>query len=262
MMGLLTPTKICYTYVIRVMMGNTQSYIQEHLPLVVIKQPLFLVLILLWLLILIFSKTKIKIQELFMVFGLILLSLISARHLTFFYSICLFYIALIINRFFNDKKDKTFYIFDSIIIKSKIIVFCLTLLVLVCSYSRFNYNYGKSYVDIKEYPVGAVKYIKNNLNINNLRIYNDYNVGSYLLFNDIPVFIDSRCDLYLKEFNGKFSIDNDYINIDTKYNIIFNNYDISYVLINKNDLLYYFMCLDNKSEEIYSDKYFALFKYS
>ena len=33
-----------------------------------------------------------------------------------------------------------------------------------------------------------------------MKIYNEYNYGSYLLFRGIPVFIDSRCDLYTKEY--------------------------------------------------------------
>ena len=38
-----------------------------------------------------------------------------------------------------------------------------------------------------------------NINVDEMRIFNEYNFGSYLLLNDIPVFIDSRADLYTKE---------------------------------------------------------------
>lgn len=64
-----------------------------------------------------------------------------------------------------------------------------------------------SYVDDKSYPVSASNYIINDLipkvGVEKLRLYNEYNYGSYLLFRGIPVFIDSRADLYAPEFNGK-----------------------------------------------------------
>ena len=45
------------------------------------------------------------------------------------------------------------------------------------------------------------KYIKNNLEYEKIRIFNSYNNGSYLMLNNIPVFIDSRLDVYCSEFN-------------------------------------------------------------
>lgn len=36
-----------------------------------------------------------------------------------------------------------------------------------------------------------------------MKIYNEYNYGSYLLFRGIPVFVDSRADLYTPQFNGE-----------------------------------------------------------
>ena len=41
------------------------------------------------------------------------------------------------------------------------------------------------------------------MNVNSIKLFNEYNYGSYLLFEGIPVFIDSRADLYAPEFSGK-----------------------------------------------------------
>ena len=38
--------------------------------------------------------------------------------------------------------------------------------------------------------------------MSSMRLFNEYNYGSYLLYEGIPVFIDSRADLYAPEFNG------------------------------------------------------------
>ena len=65
----------------------------------------------------------------------------------------------------------------------------------------------EEYIYSSEYPVDAVNWIKQNLDISKLKIYNEYNYGSYLIYQDIPVFIDSRADLYAPEFNNKNNID-------------------------------------------------------
>ena len=78
-----------------------------------------------------------------------------------------------------------------------------------------------------------------------MKIYNEYNYGSYLLFRGIPVFVDSRADLYTLQFNGEKNDDgkyegkdifSDYINtsnIGVYYENKFEEYDITHVLIRK-----------------------------
>ena len=78
---------------------------------------------------------------------------------------------------------------------------------------------------------------ENNINIEDVRLYNEYNYGSYLLFKGIPVFIDSRCDLYAPEYNGGRDIFMDFINsssLDIWFEDIFEKYDITHVILYKN----------------------------
>ena len=80
------------------------------------------------------------------------------------------------------------------------------------------------------------------------------------MFNDIPIFIDSRCDLYLKEFNGKdVNIIYDGANIISNYDKIVNKYKFEYALINKNYVIYEIIKRTNV-DIVYEDKYFVLFK--
>ena len=58
------------------------------------------------------------------------------------------------------------------------------------------------FIDQSSYPIKAADYILENLEIDKIKLYNEYNYGSYLLYRGIPVFIDSRADLYTPEFNG------------------------------------------------------------
>ena len=92
------------------------------------------------------------------------------------------------------------------------------------------------------YPVEMSDFIlqyfeENNIDIKNVRLYNEYNYGSYLLYRGIPVFIDSRCDLYAPEYNGGRDIFMDFMkssNLDIWFEDIFDKYEINYVILYKN----------------------------
>ena len=80
--GLLTPLgDTPYTYIIKTMMGNSQKYIQEHqmiswidspFPIIIAGETIFLAF---------FSEAKLR--DLFMVCGLLIMNIISIRHMAF-----------------------------------------------------------------------------------------------------------------------------------------------------------------------------------
>lgn len=258
--GIFTPSRICYSYVFRVMLGNSQIYIDEHAPLVITDHVCFMIFIFITLLILIFTTTKIKLRELFMICGIIFMSLISARHIIFFYTIGLFYISILCVRYFLEINDVTFDIMGNFIFNNNVIYLSSILIICIVSFFRFNFNYKQHYIPTDIYPIEAVKYIKSNLDINEINLYNNYNFGSYLLFNDIPVFIDSRCDLYLKEFNGlDYSIFDDSVNIEYVYEKKFEKYGVTHVLLYKKEIFSKILKKDSNYDVVYKDKYFILF---
>ena len=58
-----------------------------------------------------------------------------------------------------------------------------------------------------------------------------------MLYRDIPVFIDSRCDLYAPEYNGGKDIFMDFIessNLSIWFEDVFKKYDITHVILYKN----------------------------
>ena len=88
------------------------------------------------------------------------------------------------------------------------------ILVIIFSGILFSLNLSKNFVDDELYPVEAVKYIKENIDVNKMRIFNEYDFGSYLLLHDIPVFVDSRADLYTSPYSGlDYDILDDYHNM-------------------------------------------------
>ena len=152
----------------------------------------------------------------------------------------------------------------------KIITILLGILVSFMLYKGKIYN---PIVNESSYPVKACDYILENLDISNMRLFNEYNYGSYLLFRGIPVFIDSRADLYTPEFNGTKNEDgeyegrdifSDYINISnisTYYENKFDKYDITHVLIKDNTKLNMFLSRDKEHyKELYSDDNFVLYE--
>ena len=104
--GLLTPLgDTPYTYLLKTMAGNTMDNISEHLPLTLINDLNTLTVFVLFLLILIFTDIKIKLRDLFMLAGLVLMSFMSRRQVSMFVLIGGFIFAKLIVAII-DKYDK------------------------------------------------------------------------------------------------------------------------------------------------------------
>ena len=132
------------------------------------------------------------------------------------------------------------------------------------------------FIDESSYPVAAAEYINRTLipevGKENLRLYNEYNYGSYLLFSGIPVFIDSRADLYSPEFNGEKDEEGDYVgndifsdfigisNLSRNYEDKFEEYNITHAITYSNSKLNSLLVRDDNYVEIYSDSHFTIYE--
>ena len=108
-----------------------------------------------------------------------------------------------------------------------------------------------------------VDYIYDNLDVDNIKLFNQYDFGSYLIYRDLKVFIDSRCDLYTKPFNHKEDIFDEAMTISENYGRTFNKYDITHILI-YNDTKDYLNQILNASSNyklIRKDGRFSLYEY-
>ena len=119
-------------------------------------------------------------------------------------------------------------------------------------------------VSQEHYPVEATEFIKKNFDIEKVKLFNEYNFGSYLLFNDIPVFIDSRADVYDPKFNGwKDDIFGDFVNLTNAcndYEAKIKYYGITHLLIYKNSTLDKVLRLDTNYKELYKDNIFIIYQ--
>ncbi len=261
--GLLTPLHgTPYTYLFNTMQGNTTQHISEHLPLTLINNIEFMAVIVLFLAILIFTDTKIRLSDFFMLAGLLLLALKTRRQVSMFVLLCSLIFNRLLCRIF-DKYDKNGCDkFTKLIVTlpGKIITIGL---ILLCCFAVGYKKIGNEFVSQSSYPVQAAEYIKENIDLETIRLYNEYNYGSYLLMQGIPVFIDSRADLYSPEFNKGKDIFSDFIDISSiglYYEDKFEEYDITHVIIYKNAKLNMFISRDENYKELYSDEYFCIYE--
>lgn len=263
--GLLTPLgDTPYTYLVKTMQGNTTKSINEHLPMVLIESSYTLAIIAIVLSVTVFTDTKIRLKDFFMLGGLIVLALMSRRQLSMLVLLGVYSINRLLTDLFY-KYDKEGLTKFTEIIASGFGKIITILLIVLLSIAIYKSQIGDKFIDANEYPVEASKYIKEKLNLEEIRLYNEYNYGSYLLYEGIPVFIDSRADLYTPEFNGDKDKDvfTDFIRtsaLNVHYETIFNKYDITHLIIPNNAKINLFVSKDDNYKELYKDSQFVIYE--
>lgn len=270
--GLLTPLgKAPFTYTYLTLKGTTTKNINEHLPLTLANNAQIASTLVIILALITFSRVKIKLSDLFMLGGLAILMFLSRRQQSMFVLIGSIAFTRLSLQFVEANWSKPV---DNIINKffTKYIAFILIAVMLAWSLHLYAKIKDDKFVNEETYPVQASEWILQNLNVKNIKLYNEYNYGSYLLFKGIPVFIDSRADLYAPEFNtstGDKKDGNDIFmdfinssNISTYYGDIFDEYEITHVMVYKNSKIAMLISKTDseKYSEIYSDENFVIYE--
>ena len=270
--GFINPTGTgAYTYTYKIYQGNTADSINEHLPVTLIESKEFLYTLCMFLVILIFTDTKIRLSDLFMFAGLTVLALMSRRQISMFAIFCIPILVKLIADMFEKYDKKTCPKIYKIVSSGFIaIIIILLFSINTVSELRNKSNLNETYIDNQTYPVEASEWMLENLDVKNIKIYNEYNFGSYLLFKDIPVFIDSRCDLYSPEFNGNwngsvqgrdiFSDALDIAGIGLDYNNKFEEYGVTHVISYSNSKLVMLMAKDKGYKCLYDDGVFSIYE--
>lgn len=270
LIGLINPSGLTpYTYILKSISGETMSYINEHKPVTLeyLRENYpYIITYILNVLILIYPKQKVKLYDVFLIIGLTIMTFLGVRQFAIFIVVLsrvwIKYIEEIKNAFFNLKifngeKFILLKIFSPIIIILAIFLVSL----------KFHQIYkNRDFVEEDTYPVKASEWIKKNLDLESLRIYNNYTDGSYLVFAGIPDFIDTRCDLFTAEFNKTLEKGNDIFSDSMRvqenpddYKIIFEKYDINTVLVNKNSFYLSKLRYDEKFEKVYEDENYIVY---
>lgn len=263
--GLLTPIgDMPYTYYLRTSQGNTMDNISEHLPMTLADHTDIIVVLIIYLGVLIFTDTKITLRDLFMICGLIFLMFMSRRQASMVALITCVILNRLVTYFFEKHEAEGIEKFEHVVVKIPGIILTTCLIGILSFY--FYYPQAKNqYIDVISYPVEACDFILENLDVDNMKIYNDYNYGSYLLYRGIPVYIDSRCDLYTPEFNEGVDIFTEYINVsllNSHYDSIFKSRGITHVMTYGGSKLSLVIknSNDNRYNLIYDDAHFEIYE--
>lgn len=263
--GLLTPIGLTpYTYLIKTMQGDTTKNISEHLPLILSNNLEIMSALVVFLAILTFTDTKIRLRDLFMLGGLVFLTFYSRRQASIFILLCSFVLnRLVCTLFSKYDPDGCIKIQNKI---TNIIGMITTIaLVLIISIPIYKPKIDDNILDESTYPVQAANYILAELDINNIKLYNEYNYGSYLLYKGIPVFIDSRADLYSPEFNPGVEVFHDFLNLSgvniSNIEEKLDEYGITHLIMYKGSKLKIFISQnEEKYKLLYEDDSFYIYE--
>lgn len=264
--GLLTPLKdIPYTYMIKSIKGNTMNFISEHQAVDLIHAIPTLVIMLITVALLFSNKIKIRLQDLFMLFGMTILALISYKQFPIFLICTMTIINKLSMQVIPEKiKEKVTKLIDKILsIKGMIYITLITIAITLWQYKKIAVQ---NYVDSSEYPVQATKWLKDNYKIDKtkMKLFNDFNYGSYLLFNNIPVFIDGRADAYDPVFNGREEDSFlDYMqtsSLQVWYEDTFEKYEITHIITKTNSNFNIFLQRNIRYNKLYDDGTFIIYE--
>ena len=213
----------------------------------------------------VFSKKKIKAHTLFLLVGLAIIGIISIRNLLLFYIIGAFSLGEVAQIFFDENSNLNINSTKKIILLQSFII----VTILVVFGINFKKNISFDYVDNTYYPVEATEYLLKNVNLSNYTLYNGFNYGSYLEYKGIKTFMDSRSEVYEKNYNNTDILE-DYSNLcynykkHLDYKEFFDKYNIDLALIKKDSDEESFYNTQIKKDihhclnTIYEDNYFML----
>jgi hypothetical protein len=262
-----------YMYTIKSMsFADTAKYINEWKPTVLFEyKPLMLCLAVLPLLL---KYAKVRAKDIILLLGVYFMALKSARHMALFYIISLPAVSPYICETFaiynaamrNDQKAEKFVKavnnLKTVLVKAAGKVWLPVCAVSAAACLLLFFVLAAGHIEPQaEYPYELVNYVRTHPEMR--RIFNDYNIGGYFIFNDIPVFIDGRQDLYTPNFNDT-NIFTEYSGLlyseDEDYGSFFEEHRIDYIILGKGMTLSKLLKNDSRYPVIFETELYFVFR--
>ena len=260
--GFITPLGLTpFTYMFKTMAGISSVFIQELQPINIFNSYVMFSYTTVIIILLVWFKKKVKISDLFMIIGLYIMAITAGRNIPLLLMGTVLPISRLIKELLIDIDDKIEIITEKIN-QNNYLLCLIVLIVSVFSISNYSNVRFYNYISNSDFPIKATDYLIKNEDINNMRLFNNFNYGSYLEYRGINVFLDSRSEVYCEEFNDT-TILKDWYNVSrgiVNYKTVFNKYNITHALVNKNDTVSEYIRFDDDYERVYSDKYFEIYK--
>ena len=250
-----------YSYMFKVIGGISSKIIVELQTTDILSSVGMALSIITTSIILLSTKTKISLRDFFLFLGLYILALMAGRNMAFLYLLGMIPFAkLITNLFKTYNETELLEKLTELSRRTRVLLGITVFLILIFSNNLVT-RLREEYVNPKKYPIEATKYIKENLDYANMKIYNNFNYGSYLEFQGIKAFVDSRSEIFTPQFNDTTVLEDWYQTKTgyTNYNDTFEKYGINYALIENNEIINTYIRVDEKYEKVYDDSIFSVY---
>lgn len=202
--GFCTPLKLTpFTYMYKVMGGYSSKIINELKPIKITTKVEIFVFVIGFIGMLSLTKVKVKLTDICLFVGVLIMAKLAHRNMPIAIIILATPVANLITTYIKSyNKEKVFNKLDEKLNNNIPILIIITMFCAMVSITNYTKIYKQNFVDTYQYPTKASEYIKENIDLNTARIYNHFNFGSYMEFKDIPTFIDSRSEVYCREFSN------------------------------------------------------------
>ena len=251
-----------HIYMFKVMPTISSKFILELQPTNLLTSVGMCSMLVVYVIIALATKAKIKVRDLLLFFGLFIMAILAVRNQSFFFIIGMIPLTRLVNNFFETyDNEKLLEKLVSKLNKNSVITL-LGVFILIFMLPNIVQRTKEEYVDKTAYPVDATEYILNNLDYQNMRIYDHFNFGSYLEFKGIKTFIDSRCEVYCREFNNVDILEDWYlvVNGQKHYDDLFDKYDIDYAIVYNTERINTYLNKDENYHKLYEDDYFSIYE--
>ena len=189
-------------------------------------------------LVMLFSKKKIRLLDFIFYLFFLYLGLKSIRFWFFSYIVCSFFI------FYYVSKRKL----DSY---TCLMLFSFSLVLLIIFGKTFSYSKVLSTKTLSNSAISVLKKEEPK------RLFNYYDYGAYLIYKDIPVFIDGRADLYSKYIYEDYQIIS---RLSYGFVDLIEKYRFDYFVVPKESGIASYLNTQNNYKLIYQDKKCLIFK--
>lgn len=152
----------------------------------------------------------------------------------------------IYNKFFKVFKNKIVYLY-----------ILLIPILIICIYSK-TYALSDKFKDFGEssrFPKEISEYLINNTDYKNKHIFTEFNSGSYLAYKNIPIFVDSRAEVYMASYNGGVDVFGDYIKIcnASDMDLMMKKYKFDYFIVSSDYLIYKYLLKNDNYKLVYNE---------
>lgn len=250
-----------YTYMFKVIGGISSTFISELQQTDIISSIGMILGLIVIDILMLATKSKMKLSDILLFFGLYFMAILARRNQAFLYLIGTIPVVRLITNFFETYDTENILEKVNNFFSKNWVLGCTTIVIVIGLSSNMVTRIREKYVNEKKYPIGAVNFIKENLDYKNLRIYNSFNYGSYLELSGIPAFVDSRSEIFTEEFNN-VTILKDWLETsrgNVNYNDTFEKYKIDYAIVEDKEIINTYISTDENYEKVFDDETFSIY---